>query len=149
MIFISTELFITNKNRITIREQNFDFRLSAVCYWILYVLEFSHNSEILDLRCFICFRNVLEEVKYQVRRLYSHPSIALFCGNDEGELALMENKYFKTLVHSYNFLAPELSNWSIKIYWQLFLGTIKQILKLQNRIICNYLSKLSKKNSTR
>lgn len=40
----------------------------------------------------ICYRNVEQEVRYQVRRLNNHPSVVIYCGNDEGELALAENR---------------------------------------------------------
>ncbi|XP_056629755.1 beta-mannosidase-like [Diorhabda sublineata] len=37
--------------------------------------------------------NVLEEVRHQVNRLRSHPSIALFAGNNENEAALRQSWY--------------------------------------------------------
>lgn len=38
-------------------------------------------------------KNVIAEVRHQVRRLYSHPSLALFSGNNENEGALRQNWY--------------------------------------------------------
>lgn len=39
--------------------------------------------------------NVKEEVKYQVRRLQNHPSIALWCGNNEVDEAIVNWGYQK------------------------------------------------------
>ncbi|XP_057669222.1 beta-mannosidase-like isoform X1 [Diorhabda carinulata] len=38
-------------------------------------------------------KNVVEEVRHQVRRLYSHSSLAVFSGNNENEGALRQNWY--------------------------------------------------------
>jgi beta-mannosidase len=38
-----------------------------------------------------CYRNVVAEVSHQVKRLASHPSIAIWAGNNENEGGLSQN----------------------------------------------------------
>jgi beta-mannosidase len=40
-----------------------------------------------------CYRNVVAEVRHQVKRLASHPSVAVWAGNNENEGALAQNWY--------------------------------------------------------
>uniref|UniRef100_A0A6P7FVN4 beta-mannosidase n=1 Tax=Diabrotica virgifera virgifera TaxID=50390 RepID=A0A6P7FVN4_DIAVI len=65
--------------------------------------------------------NVLLEVKHQVKRLYSHPSIILFSGNNENEGALRQN-WYNTLLNFTIFYQD---------YVKLYVTTIKsEFLKI-------------------
>lgn len=61
-------------------------------------------------------RNVREEIRHNVKRLYGHPSIALWAGNNENEAALAGNWYGsndnKTLY--------------VKDYITLYINTVKE-----------------------
>lgn len=47
--------------------------------------------------------SVTEEVTQQVRRLATHPSVAVWAGNNENEAAITGNWYSKILFRSVNF----------------------------------------------
>ncbi|REC47689.1 beta-mannosidase [Chryseobacterium pennipullorum] len=68
--------------------------------------------------------NVKEEVKDQVRRLQNHPSIALWCGNNEIDEAIVNWGYQKQFKYSKN---DSLQVW--KDYKKLFHEVIPQALK--------------------
>lgn len=69
--------------------------------------------------------NVKAEVRHQVRRLANHPSIALWAGNNENELALMTNWY-----GTHNNLTLYKSD-----YIKLYIDTIQaELLNLTNVI---------------
>lgn len=52
-----------------------------ITIFIKYLYDISHNI----------FRSVATEIKQNVRRIQSHPSIALWAGNNENEVALRSN----------------------------------------------------------
>lgn len=59
----------------------------------IFEIECSLKIKIKVYQIFLLFRNVLEEVGYQLKRIYSHPSIVLYSANFETEQALAENWY--------------------------------------------------------
>lgn len=68
--------------------------------------------------------NVKEEVKYQVRRLQNHPSIALWCGNNEVDEAIVNWGYQKQFKYTKE---DSLQVW--KDYRKVFHEAIPQTLK--------------------
>lgn len=68
--------------------------------------------------------NVKEEVKYQVRRLQNHPSIALWCGNNEVDEAIVNWGYQKQFKYTKE---DSLQVW--KDYRKVFHEAIPQALK--------------------
>ncbi|WP_260142594.1 beta-mannosidase [Elizabethkingia anophelis] len=68
--------------------------------------------------------NVKEEVKYQVRRLQNHPSIALWCGNNEVDEAIVNWGYQKQFKYTRE---DSLQVW--KDYRKVFHEAIPQALK--------------------
>ncbi|CAH0550626.1 unnamed protein product [Brassicogethes aeneus] len=59
--------------------------------------------------------NVVDEVRHQVKRLYGHPSIALFAGNNENEAAIAQN-WYQTNGNKNQF---------VKDYVKLYIDTIE------------------------
>ncbi len=61
--------------------------LSIEMFFSLYTLLFSYPVDEPFLN------NVHDEIVYQVKRLQSHPSVALWSGNNENEAAIAQNWY--------------------------------------------------------
>ncbi|CAF1682094.1 unnamed protein product, partial [Adineta ricciae] len=72
--------------------------------------------------------NVYNEVVYQVRRLQSHPSIALWSGNNENELAVAQNWYRIPTER-----IAKIKNDYRKLYVDTIMKAIKQIDRGNNR----------------
>lgn len=71
--------------------------------------------------------NVKEEVKYQVNRLQNHPSIAIWCGNNEIDEAIVNWGYQKAFGYSE---ADSLQVWKDyhKVFHELIPNTLKEVL---------------------
>jgi len=67
--------------------------------------------------------NVGVEVKQQIRRLQHHPSIVLWAGNNENEVALKSNWY--NTINNYNSFQLD--------YIALYVNTIKKIVTEEDK----------------
>jgi beta-mannosidase len=77
--------------------------------------------------------NVKEEVKYQVNRLQNHPSIALWCGNNEIDEAIVNWGYQKQFKYSKN---DSLQVWKDykKLFHEVIPNAMKEILTSDKNI---------------
>lgn len=71
--------------------------------------------------------NVKEEVKYQVRRLQNHPSIALWCGNNEIDEAIVNWGYQKVFKYTQENSDQVWRDYR-KIFEELIPNTLNEIL---------------------
>ena len=73
-------------------------------------------------------QNVAQEVKYQVRRLRNHPSIVLWCGNNETEISWDWDRMKAITGH----LSAEMQRRMWQDYLTVFSGVIPQIVERLN-----------------